>query len=88
MPPATPGTSGSGGSLPRARRSFWTLVVVAVLAAGWLSVAVTADPGPVTGLQVATSGLLLSVSMTLAARVLVSVERARRRSRQRTGTKE
>jgi len=88
MTPITPATSGLGGSPSRARRSFWTLIVVAVLAAGWLNVAVTADPGPVTGLQVATSGLLLSVSMTLAARVLVSVERARRRSSQPTRTKE
>ncbi len=68
------------GSLRRARRSFWILVVVAVLAAGSLSAALTAAPGPATGLLVAGSGLVLLVSLGLAARVLLAIERGRSRS--------
>ena len=63
----------------RARRSFWILVTVAVLAAGAFSAGLGADPGPLTGLSVAVSGIVLAVALTLAARVMVASERARRR---------
>ena len=65
----------------RARRSFWLLVAVAVLAAGALTSALSAAPGPITGLRVAASGVLLVASLTLAARVMVALERTRRRAR-------
>jgi len=65
----------------RAYRSFWTLVIVAVLSTGVLSSAWAAPPSPFTGLRVAVSGLVLLVSLTLAVRVMVALERVRRRSR-------
>ena len=64
----------------RAVRSLWGLVVVAVLASGSLSAALTAQPGPITGARVAASGLLLLVSVLLASRVMFALERARRRA--------
>jgi hypothetical protein len=88
MTPTSTGTPATGGSLGRARRSFWGLVAVAVLAAGWLNAALTAPPGPVTGLHVASSGTVLIFAVGLAARVLVAVERARRRSDQESTSKE
>lgn len=62
----------------RARRAFWSLVLIAVLAAGSTSAALTADPGPGTGLRVAASGVILIAVVGLAARVLFAVERAHR----------
>ena len=67
--------------LRRARRSFWILVVVTVLAVGSLSEALSAKPTPATGLRVAGSGLLILISGTLAARVLLAVSRANSRAR-------
>ncbi|MEO5852293.1 MAG: hypothetical protein ABIQ15_07255 [Nocardioides sp.] len=72
--------SGTGGSLRRAVRTFRILVAIAVLAAGWLNAALAAPASALTGLQVATSGLVLVSAVVLAARVLAAVERARRRS--------
>ena len=66
--------------MTRARRSFWVLVAVAVLAAGGLSQSINARPGPLAGIGLATSAFVLVVSLTLAARVMVAIERARRRS--------
>lgn len=65
------------GSLLRARRSFRLLVVVAVLAAGSLSAALAAEPGPLTALLVAVSGVLLAGSLGLATRVMVAIDRKR-----------
>ena len=65
----------------RARRSLWILVTVAVLAAGVLTSALSAAPGPITGLRVAASGLVLIAALTLAARVMAALERARKRAR-------
>ena len=65
----------------RAWGSFWTLTVIAVISAGSLSTAARAPAGSSGALRVAVSGLLLLVTVTLAARVLVAVERARRRNR-------
>ena len=64
-----------------AQRSFWFLVVVAILATGSLSSALAAPPSPLTGLRVAVSGLVLLASLTLATRVMIAAERARRRDR-------
>jgi hypothetical protein len=64
-----------------AHRWFWSLVVVAVLATGSLSSAFGAAPSPFTGLRVAASGLVLITSLTLATRVMIAVERIRRKAR-------
>jgi len=64
-----------------AHRWFWSLVVVAVLATGSLSSALAAPPSPFTGLRVAASGLVLITSLTLATRVMIAVERIRRKAR-------
>ena len=61
----------------RAVRSFWILGLLAVVAMGALSAALTAQPGPLTGLIVAGAGLVLVAALTLAARVLLALERAR-----------
>ncbi len=59
----------------RVRRTFQALVVVAILATGALSKALTAEPGPATGLAVAGSALLLVASGSLAVRIVVVVAR-------------
>lgn len=64
----------------RAVRSLWILIGIAVLAAGSLSTALTAGAAPLTGVRVALSGLVLVGSVVLAARVLIALERARRRA--------
>lgn len=69
----------AGSPMRRALRSFWILVGVAVLAAGSLSAGLAAQPSSVTGLRVAGSGIVLVGALTLAARILVGVERVRRR---------
>lgn len=63
----------------RARRWFWALTIVAILAVGALSRAVTAAPGALTGFQVAGSGLVLATSVALATRVLIALSREPRR---------
>lgn len=63
----------------RARRAFWALTLVAVGAAGSLSSALRSPAGTRTGIRVAVSGLLLVAATALAARILVVLERARRR---------
>lgn len=67
---------------PRVRRTFWSLVVVAVAATGALSRALAARPGPATGL--AGSAVLLAASASLALRILVVVGR-RGTGRERSG---
>jgi len=53
-----------------------------VLAAGVLTSALSAAPGPVTGLRVAPSGVVVVVSLILATRVMVALDRARKRAAQ------
>lgn len=72
-------TQAVGSPMRRARRMFWILVGMAVLAAGALSSGLAAASSPFTGLRVASSGIVLVVALTLATRILVRVERARRR---------
>lgn len=70
-------TPDSGPHAPRrARRAFWGLVIVAVLAAGGLSASINSSAGPRTGLLLATSGLVLIAAVALAARVLFAIQRA------------
>lgn len=64
--------------MKRARRSFWTLFVVAALAMGSLSTALTSRPGPATGAAVAASGAVLVVAGVLALRILRHLETTRR----------
>jgi len=59
----------------RVRRTFWALVVVAVLATGALSEALGADAGAATGLAVAASAAVLATSTFLALRILLVVGR-------------
>lgn len=70
----------------RARRWFWGLVVVAVLAMGGLFRAAQAPPSPAAGLSVAVSGLVLAAALTQAARILVRLDgrRSWRPSRRRS----
>lgn len=56
----------------RARRWLWGLTAVAIVATGVLSHALTADPSPVTGLEVTSSGLVLTLSLAMAARILIA----------------
>lgn len=70
----------SANSRRRAHRSFWVLLLIAVIAAGSLTSAVAVDPSPVTGLGVGVSGVVLLSSLVLAARVMLADERARRRA--------
>ena len=69
----------SPGTGQRARRSFWVLTVIAVAATGSVSAALAAGNGALTGLRVAVSGMVLVVAVTLAARIMVVLDRARRR---------
>lgn len=64
-----------------AHRSFWILVLVAVLAAGSLNTALAASPGRIAGISVLVSGSTLALSVALAVRVLAALDRARRQVR-------
>jgi membrane associated rhomboid family serine protease len=65
----------------RARKTFWALVFIAVLATGALSAALKAHPSPVAGATVAISGLVLAITLTLATRILLALDHARRATR-------
>lgn len=65
-------------SAAHARRVFWVLVAIAVLAMGALSSALARQPGAWTGLSVAASGVVLLLASTLAFRVMVALEQRRR----------
>ena len=76
---ANPSDTAPGARRPL--RWFWILTLVAIAAAGSLSAALGAHPGALTGARVALSGTVLVIAVTLAARIIVFHERARRRSR-------
>jgi hypothetical protein len=67
-------------SARRALRMFWLLLTVAALAMGALSAALTKASGPLTGLTVAGSGLILLVALALACRIMIALDHARRAS--------
>ena len=75
-------TQAQSVSWRRAHRTFWVLLAVAVAAAGLLSSAAHAHPGPFTAVRVAISGTALILSVALAGRVFVHLERARRAGHQ------
>ncbi len=64
----------------KARRAFWVLVTIAVLAMGSLTSALARPPGAWTGLTVAASGVVLLFAAALAGRVMAALA-CRRRSR-------
>ena len=66
--------------LGRVYRSLWILVGITVVAAGALSSSLAAPPSPLTGLSFAISALIFIAALTLAARVTIALERARRQS--------
>lgn len=57
----------------RARRSFWTLVILAVIFTGTLSRLLQAPPSPWIGLAVAVVGALTVITVGLAARVMLAL---------------
>ena len=62
----------------RARRWFWALLLIAVLAMGALYAALGAASAAVTGLVVAASSLVLLAATAQATRILLALDRARR----------
>ena len=63
----------SGVDIRRARRWFWIMVVVAVLAMGALYAALNAPRGPGAGLAVLASGLVLASSLVQANRIRTAI---------------
>lgn len=66
-----------------ARRWFWGLVVIAVVAMGVLYRALHAHPGATSGLTVAFSGLLLAAASVQASRILLVLSGSPRLRRRR-----
>ena len=74
--------AGAGRSpLGRAHRSLGILIAVSVLSAGALSLSLGAPPSPAAGIGFGLSALVLAAALTLAARVTIALERARRMNR-------
>ncbi len=66
----------AGGLLQgRARRSFWLLLAVAIVATGSLSNALGAPATPAAGVWFAVSAITVVVSITLAVRVMSALTR-------------
>ena len=59
------------------RLTFWALVVTAIISTGVLMGALNWRAGPASGLTVGASGVVSSVALALAARILVVVGRGR-----------
>lgn len=68
-------------STRRARRFFWVLVALSVLATGMLTDALSSPASPATGMRVSVAGLLLLALIALAARILDAIERANAKAR-------
>lgn len=77
----------NGVHVALARRWFWSLVGVAVLAMGALYRSFTAEPGPAAGLVVLFSGLLLAASTAQAARIWLALAPPRQQARQLVGAR-
>ncbi len=69
----------------RALRVFWLLLTVAALAMGTLSAALTKASGPLTGLTVAGSGVILALALALACRIMIAFDHARRAAQNLAG---
>lgn len=70
-----PGAKPAGA---KARRVFWVLVAISVLASGSLTTALARRPGPWTGLSVAASGVVLLFAAALACRVMMALTQPHR----------
>lgn len=65
--------------MTRLRTSFIVVIVVGTTALATLTSALQRPPGPVTGLEVAISGLVLGVALAVATRMLTAVQPVRQR---------
>lgn len=63
-------------ALRRARRWFWVLTATAILLVGALSQELTAPPRPSLGITVAVTGILLTLVVTQASRLMLAIGRA------------
>jgi len=63
--------------MTRVRITLSTLITIAILATGALSLALIADPSPAAGLAVALSATVLLASALLTLRILMVVDRGR-----------
>lgn len=70
--------TGGKAAEAKARRAFWVLIAIAVIAMGSLTSALARQPGALTGLTVAASGVVLLLASALACRVMVALEQRRR----------
>lgn len=75
-------TVGGVSPLRRAHLSLWILTVVMVIAAGGISATIASAPSPLVGVSFAVSSFVFAVALILAARVVIALERSRRRGRQ------
>jgi hypothetical protein len=62
----------------KARRMFWVLVAITVLAMGLLTSTLARPASVWTGLTVAASGVVLLLASALACRVMLALEQRRR----------
>ena len=69
--------AGAGTSNRLARRWFWALLLLAVVAMGALYTALGARPGPVAGAAVLLSSVVVLAAGAQAGRILMALERAR-----------
>lgn len=77
----------SGIDARRARRWFWALAVIAILAMGGLYRELGAQPGPVTALLTLLLALILLTATVQAARILTRLTSAPRLPRRRAGSR-
>lgn len=77
----------TGPASTRARRWFWLLVAIAILAMSGLYQSISADPSMWAGLGVLGSSLLLLGATAQATRILLAMDR-QQRPRPRGGTKD
>lgn len=74
-------STNAGGEVPlvhvaaRVRQRFWALVAAAVIAVGFLSLALRMSAGPVAAFLTATSALAAVVPIALAGRIIVVTSR-------------
>ena len=71
----------SAAQVTLARRWFWVLLGMAVLAMSALYTSLTADAGRGTALVVLVSGLLLAGTTTQATRIWIALSRHRQQAR-------
>jgi hypothetical protein len=65
----------------KAIRSLWLLIGIMTISLGALSSTVASPPSPLMGIGFAASALVFVVSLMLAGRITIALERARRVAR-------